>query len=177
LSRYVAAIANSQADASSGRQPGDLRLAIKGPAINPTRCDADLDRTPSPQIFAWFDSQGGTANTSNLIALNIPGATVALDEDLASPYTDEWTVGMVKRFGTTGLLRADLVHREAHDFYMQRGDLSTGTVLTPTGSRVDFSVVENDDTLLERTYDGLHLFGTARISKFDLLASYVSASR
>jgi len=55
---------------------------------------------------------------------------------------------------------------------VQRGDLSTGTVLTPTGSRVDFSIVENDDSLLERTYDGVHLFGTARIRSFDVLASY-----
>jgi hypothetical protein len=157
--QYVAAIANTQADAtSSAGNFATYQWFYRGPSIN---ADPNGQLLTAEQalnlIWAWFDAQGGTANTSNLRGpINIPGGTTTFRGALKSPSTEEYTAGVAKRLGNRGLVRAQYVHREGTDFYMERRDLTTGSVLTPTGVRTDLSVVENDSDHLERVYDGLH---------------------
>ena len=156
--RYVAAVANNQADsASAAGNPAAFTWNYRGPSINATGTPTVDNHAALAQIFAWFNSVGGTNNRSADIfrAGSIPGLNTVIADDLGSPYTDEITVGLSKRVGTRGVTRVDLVHRESHDFYMDRADLTTGIVTTPFG-RLDLSVVENDDNLLEREYNGLH---------------------
>jgi hypothetical protein len=164
--QYVTAIANNVADATSlGGNPAQLQWFYRGPAINVTGNDVPADAALQ-MLWDWFDSVGGTDNTAFLRQVIIPGGTTAIrDGSLESPYTEEISLGVTKRLGTRGLVRADLVRREGHDFYAQRADLSTGSVITPTGTRANFTLIENEDDLLERAYDGLHTQFQYRLSE------------
>jgi hypothetical protein len=124
------------------------------------------------QLFTWFDGDGGINNTANF-AFNpsLPGLTARVAGTLASPYTDEFTIGATKRFGNNGLVRADLVHRESADFYMNTNQ--AGQIVTIPGGRADLSILRNDDGLLKRDYDGLHTQFRYRMSDaFDFGGNY-----
>lgn len=155
---YVAAIASTQANATAqGGNSAEYRWHYRGPAINADPNGPLLGTEDALNTFwAWFDSQGGVNNTSNLRSINIPGGTTVIRESLDSPSTSEYALGVSLRLGGNGLLRTDYVHREAQDFYLDRLDLSTGRTTTPNGTLADLGVIENDDSLLERVYDGLH---------------------
>lgn len=155
---YVPAIASTQANSTAqGGNPAEIRWFYRGPSIN-TDPNAPLIGAEEALgiIFNWFDAQGGTNNTSNLRSVFIPGATSQIIGSLDSPHTTEYVVGASKRLGANGIFRADYVHREGHDFYASRIDLSTGSTTTPSGQRANVSFIENEDSLLERVYDGLH---------------------
>lgn len=155
---YVAAIASTQANGTAqGGNPATITWFYRGPSINADPNGALIGPEAAlNQIFTWFDSQGGTNNTSNLRSVNIPGATVRIIGSLDSPSTTEYVLGAAKRLGSKGIFRADYVHREGHDFYVNRTDLSTGSTTTPSGQRANVTFIENEDSLLERVYDGLH---------------------
>ncbi|HXT21007.1 MAG TPA: TonB-dependent receptor [Thermoanaerobaculia bacterium] len=156
--RYVAAIANSQADASSAAgNPANFLWFYRGPAINATGTPTVDNHAALAQIFAWFNSVGGINNRDPTIfrGASVPGLNQFLADDLASPHTDEITVGATKRLGSRGVVRVDLVHREGDDFYIDRVDLSTGIAQTPFGP-LDRGIRENDSSLLKREYNGLH---------------------
>jgi hypothetical protein len=164
LARYVAALANNQADSQSkGGQPGTITWFYNGPAINPvgasTLVPTDVALT---QLFNWFDSTGGVNNT-NVRSIDIPGLTAKVDKGLSSPYTDEWVLGVSKRLGDRGLVRADIVHRESGDFYMTT-NAPGQTVRLANGTLADLSFLRNDDTVLKRKYDGLHTQARYRIN-------------
>jgi hypothetical protein len=158
---YVSAIASTQADSTSqGGNPATFQFWYRGPAINgPGQALVPADQALQ-QLWDWFDSVGGTANVNNpnlLRAQSIPGGTTVIGGgSLDSPHTTEYSLSSTKRLGAKGLIRADVVHREGHDFYVSRVDASTGQVPTPTGGRADLEVIQNDDSILERVYDGLH---------------------
>jgi hypothetical protein len=159
--QYVAAIAGTQANgAALGGNPAQIQWFYRGPSINPDKNAPTSSLVPADvalqQIFNWFDQQGGTNNLSNLRGVDIPGGTVLIRGSLDSPYQDEWALGASKRLGSRGLFRADLVHREGHDYYINRTDLGTGQVKTATGGNADLTLIQNDDSILERVYDGLH---------------------
>jgi len=155
-SQYVTAIANNQADSTSrGGNPATIRWYYRGPAIN-ANLNGPLISSEEAlrQIFAWFDSQGGTNNTSNLRLVSIPGGTTVIRGSLNSPYTEEVALGFSKRLGNIGAARVDFVHRVAKDFYSTRTDLETGRVNTSTGP-ADLSVLENSNDGLSRKYDAM----------------------
>lgn len=170
---YVAAIANNQADStSSAGNPATFTWFYRGPSVNATGTPTVSTADALNILFAWFDSVGGPANTSPSIlrSQNIPGGTTAIDGTLGSPDTDEYVLGVTRRLGSKGLMRADLVHRESNDFYMSR---SAGKV-TLTGGRVaDFFILGNDNSLLRREYDGLHIDARYRFTdKLDVGGNY-----
>jgi hypothetical protein len=157
LARYVTAIASSQANSASvGGTPATYQWDYRGPAINTGAGPYQTADVVIPQVFNWFNSVGGPANVSFLRGLSIPGGTLLIADALASPHTDEFAIGVVKRFGSKGFLRADYVKRESGDFYAQKIDRTTGDVLTPTGNRADLGFIVNEDNFLRREYDGLH---------------------
>ncbi|HEV8630981.1 MAG TPA: TonB-dependent receptor, partial [Thermoanaerobaculia bacterium] len=156
--RYVTAIANSQGDASSAAgNPAAFTWNYRGPSINATGNPTIDNHDALAQIFAWFNSVGGTSNRDPNVfrAGSIPGVQTKVGGSLASPHTDEISAGVAKRLGGKGVVRVDLVHREGGDFYMDRRDLSTGIATTPFG-RLDISVVENDNNILKHEYNGMH---------------------
>ena len=172
--RYVAAIANSQGDAtSSAGNNATWYYNYGGPAIN-NNCVAATGvgctdtATAIAQFWAWFKANGvdpfsspGQAPAVNNTALyrftpDIPGGNSKFSGSLLSPNTQEITVGAMKRFGTTGMVRLDYVNRKASDFYANRLDLTTGTVATPNGT-YNWTVFENNNNLLERSYNAIQL--------------------
>ncbi len=156
--RYVAAVANNQADASSAAgNPATITWFYRGPAINTAGGTLLTNEQALEQLFAWFESVGFTDNRvpGTFRSGSVPGFQTQVGSDLKSPHTDEIILGVVKRLGAGGLARVDLVRRESSDFYMDRRDTTTGKAITPFGV-LDRSVIENDDDLLERRYDGVH---------------------
>jgi hypothetical protein len=159
--QYVAALANTQGDATSpAGNPATITWFYRGPNINGDENAANLLTTEEALnlMWAWFDAQGGTDFTRHIArSVSIPGGTSTFRESLRSPATEEIAVGLAKRLGTRGIFRSEYVHRESDDFYVDRRDLSTGRVTLPNGRPADLSVIENEDSgLLERVYDGLH---------------------
>ncbi len=157
--QYVAAIANTQADASSSAGNfATYQWFYRGPSINANPNGQLLTAEEALNlVWAWFDAQGGTRNTSNLRgSITIPGGTTVIPEALSSPSTTEYTLGMAKRLSNRGVARAEYVHRDTTDFYIERRDLGTGRTTTPSGAPADLSHIINENDILERTYDALH---------------------
>jgi len=172
--RYVTAVANTVASQGGAGSPSSLYYEYGGPMINtdgvnvcgpdhPELCQYTSFEA-NEIVFNWFDSAGGLSNTDLWYAgPNIRGVNTVV-ENLVSPYADEFTVGFSKRLGTRGLIRADYVHREYHDFYATQRNLETGTVLWEdevapgviVEAEFDLGVVANEDSQLSRKYDGLH---------------------
>ena len=167
---YVAAIASTQANATAqGGNSAEYRWHYRGPAINADPNGVLIPTEEALNIFwNWFDSQGGVNNTSNIRSINIPGGTTVIRESLVSPSTSEYALGVSVRLGGKGLLRTDYVHRDAEDFYIDRLDLSTGRATTPNGTLVNLALIENDNSLLERVYDGLHTQFQYRLDRLNL---------
>ncbi|MEM7352619.1 MAG: TonB-dependent receptor, partial [Acidobacteriota bacterium] len=156
--RYVTRIANSVGNSTSAAgNPAFFGWFYGGDPINPDPNAANLISADDALelIFAWFDSVGGVDNDTFVLGQNIPGSTNQIDGSLDSPNADELTLGFSKRLGSRGLLRADVVHRDFGDFYFQRTDTTTGTVLDGNGDPADLTLVQNDDSILERKYDAL----------------------
>ncbi len=138
---------------------GNWTWLYNGPDINPDP-NAPTDQLLTADealevIFAWFDSIGGIDNVSQRINLTIPGLGLQVPRSITTPSAEEFTVGVIKRLGTKGLVRADVVRREFSDFYSERVDQQTGQVQNPDGSFSDLTLFENTNAR-ERIYDGLH---------------------
>ncbi|HEX6159734.1 MAG TPA: TonB-dependent receptor [Thermoanaerobaculia bacterium] len=165
--RYVAKVEQGPADltAPAGRYSYYL-FDYKGPVINPRGTPVN-QIVPTPevirQIFAWFNSVGGTNNSELLSDISVPGYTTRFDRSLNSPYMDEMTFGYAMTFGRGGYIRADYIDRSWGDFYAIRRTLETGKVTDPTGLRVDQGVIENSEDGLEREYQAVQLQGSYRI--------------
>ena len=159
--RYVAKVEQGPADltAPAGRYSYYL-FDYNGPTINgPGTPFNQLVPIPQviQQIFAWFNSVGGTANSSLLTRVSIPGYTTRFERSLKSPSMDEITVGYALAFGNRGFLRLDYIDRTWQDFYALRRTIETGKATDPTGLRVDQGVIENSAGGLERDYQAVQL--------------------
>jgi hypothetical protein len=154
---YVTGIANSQGDSTSqGGNPATFIWGYNGPAVNTTGGPVVPVGDVINTVFNWFNSVGGTNNSSFLLAVDIPGGTLKIPGTLKSPSTQELSLGLNKRLGNRGVVRADLVLRKSSDFYSFKTDLSTGAVTTATGQRANLTLLQNNDTGLSREYKGLH---------------------
>jgi hypothetical protein len=164
--RYVAAISNPVADGTAaGGQPSEYRYLYLGDPLNAGGPPYLSTREVIELMMAWFDAQGGTDATHLIFGSPIvAGLTRGIPNGLESPYTDELTVGFTMRLGNRGGLRTDYLRREAHDFYVQKVDTTTGRVTDENGFVFDYGEYINDDSLLERTYDGLHTQVDFRVS-------------
>jgi outer membrane receptor protein involved in Fe transport len=177
---YVNAIAQNAGDQTSGAgNPSIYAWFYQGPAINADPNAPTLVPTGQAiqQVFDWFEANGGFTGNPELFFVDIPGLTTVFEKSLRSPSTDEITIGFAKRLGSKGLFRADFVHRESSDFYMTRIDTTTGQVSDPYGQVYDRRIAENDNDLLERTYDGLHTQFQYRLSDTFTLGGNYTLSR
>ncbi|MEM7350823.1 MAG: TonB-dependent receptor [Acidobacteriota bacterium] len=166
--RYAASLASNIASGTSGAGgvAGFFWLYF-GPPINAAPSGPLRDSSAAlGDLFAWFDAVGGVDNTTFLLGRFSPGGTAAIDGSLRSPDADEITVGFTRRLaGGRGLLRADYVHRDFGDFYAGRIDTTTGTVIDDFGALNDLELIGNNDSVLERVYDGLHVQARLRLAK------------
>ncbi|MDH3744833.1 MAG: TonB-dependent receptor [Acidobacteriota bacterium] len=190
---YVAAIASSGNIADGASTGGALAGAgwvYSGPNVN-ENCQTDGSNCVGTDealrvLFNWYTALGGEtdavtaqltfAPNANLIFGCIPGVSNILPPGggFSSPSADEITVGVTKRLGTKGLLRADLVFREWEDFYSELIDVNlTGTTDTPAGV-LDVTHIGNfGDNVLERDYLGLNFQARYRFNdKLTLSGNY-----
>ncbi len=167
--QYVAALNFGVADSTSvAGSTADFEWDYQGPAINgdpnaPTASLIGQDEAIR-RVFDWFDSVGGTSNTELLFFADVPGANTIIRDSLSSPTATEATFGVTKKLGSRGLVRADYVHRDYGDFYFERRDLSTGQTSTEELGDFDLGLIVNDDSFLERVYDGLHTQFSYRVT-------------
>jgi hypothetical protein len=165
--RYVAKVEQGPADltAPAGRYSYYF-FDYKGPAINPPGTPIN-QLVPTEevirQIFAWFNSVGGTNNNSLLSDVSIPGYTTRFDHSLNSPYMDEFSVGYSLALSKSGYLRLDYIDRTWGDFYAIRRTLATGKSVDPSGLKVDQGVIENSSSGLSRDYQAVQVQGSYRI--------------
>ena len=152
-SEYVSAIADGNiADAASpAGSPSILYWLYRGPAIvgQPTQ-------TALTTLFNWFNSVGGTHNTSFLLGGGSNGIATQIPTPLKSPYVGEWTVGAGTQIGARGYIRGDLIHRDWKNFYSSITNQQTGQAPDPLvgGALVDVGILQNTDNLT-RKYDAL----------------------
>jgi hypothetical protein len=173
---YVAAN-NSVADVAStaGALAGFYHF-YEGPPVN-INCPPDCVTTDVAleTLFGWYLNNGGTTDVNEAIAnisdipglfyLWLPGASV-IREGLKSPSADELTVGVTKRLGNKGMLRADMVYREREDFYSARTQLGDNFDANGDGvGDVDILEVGNfADDILERRYLGFEIQSRYRLT-------------
>lgn len=166
--KYVAAIANTQADATAaGGQPASLSYVYEGPDIN-TNCDpvskANCLTAPNAinAAFQWFNGLTQAQKNALLVYANIPGLNVSIPNSLKSPNTTEYTIGFSHRLGTKGEVRLDYVNRKYGDFYNQA---TTGTTVADQyGTLYDVSIINNNNSVLKREYNGVHVSAEYRVS-------------
>ena len=169
-SKYASKVDQGAGDATSqGGRYASYYWNYRGPAINPPGTPTD-QLVPTAEVikrmFEWFDAQGGINNTSLLASISIPGFTSRIGENLTAPSMSEYSVGYGAQIGPRAYFRADLIHRQWHDFYVLRRDLTTGKVKLPAPSTasVDQGVIETGDYDLERNYNGIQTQGQYRIT-------------
>jgi len=165
--RYVTAIANGVAGEAGGGTASWIGYGYYGPPINVDEEGNQITQYTTTEalqlLFDWFFANGGLSRTDWWYAVDLAGFGTEIDH-LGSPYGDEYTVGLVKRLGNKGMIRADYVHREYGDFYVAKKDMETGQVFvevdiapgTTVSDYFDLKRVINDDSILRRDYDGLH---------------------
>ena len=168
-SKYVNRIAETiGGSASAAGNPAGIYYEYQGPEISGVPTFEAFRRA-----FAWFDSVGGLKNTSLIVFASVPGVNVAINDSLISPNVDEFTVGLGTQIGSNGYLRADYIDRDWKDFFVTRSDRGTGAVQDSFGNRYDLQLIENTDSLLERTYQAVQVQGAYRLmQRFNLGANY-----
>ena len=160
-SHYVGALANAVVnDASPAGNANNMNSRYDGPCLN---CDQYLSGdytnllTQNEVIQAWYDwlvANGGPENPPNNTSTTIRGVSPQIPGSMASPYTEEFVVGLTKRIGTRGVLRADVVSRRGDSFYIERN--MPNRIVEAGSSTLDLTTIENDDGFYKRDYIGLH---------------------
>src|SRR5262245_51532670 len=162
VAKYVAAVQQSIADASSAAgNPQTRQFVYRGPNINPPgTANPVTSDVALRQLFQWFFANGG-GNLPLNGPPTIPGVTPTIG-DLSSPHDWEYAAGVNRQFGARAAVRADLIYREFHDFYIDRSGPAGARVFDSEGRAYDPVIVGNDDDLLNRKYAGLTMQGTYR---------------
>jgi hypothetical protein len=185
LGTYVAAIANTGnvADgASTGGALAGFFTQYTGPVVNgnclPSGAGCVTSDVALGILFDWYFANGGTQNVDdvingvttppNMFYSCIPGVTKRVPDGFISPSVDEISVGVIKRLGSKGLVRADVVLREWEDFYSERNrpdDAALGSDISELGNF--------GNNVLERDYMGVLLSARYRFTnRFTLAGNY-----
>jgi hypothetical protein len=178
-SQYTALLANGVAnDTSDAGSPAWIEALYTGPCVN---CDAFLTgdysnvatREEAIAIwYAWFEANGGTSVIPGLDYVSYPGYTPQIDGSLESPYVEEISLGVTQRLGNRGVFRVDLVRRDYKSFYADFNEPGQ-TVEIPELGLQDLTLIGNDSSGYERTYQGIHTNFQYRIGdRWDIGASY-----
>jgi hypothetical protein len=164
--RYVSKIedGNVGGGANAAGNPSAITWFYRGPVINPA-ATADSALVPTDKalqtLWDWFNSIGGTNNTSALRSVSISGLSTVLKSQLVSPNVDEFTVGYGVQFRQNAYARVDLVKRDWHDFYASQLITSNPSAIDPFGQKSDVGFLVNDNQT-KRTYRALQSQGQWR---------------
>lgn len=175
--RYVAKIAdgNVGGGANAAGTPSQITWFYRGPSINPAgTADSALLTTDKAleQLWAWFNSVGGTNNSTFLRSVSISGLSDVLPAPIISPSVDEFTLGYGIQFRQNAYARADLVKRDWHHFYASQLIRTNPQAIDPFGQKSDVRFIVNDNSQTKRTYRALQFQGSWRPTQ----ASYTGMS-
>ncbi len=178
--RYDAKIvdgSNVLSTAQAAGNPGTFQYRYNGAIINPAGTPNDKLLSPQDalkQLFAWFDSVGGTnAKAPILLSASYPGLGSRFEKSLTSPSVDEYTVGYGTRIGRTAFAKVDYIHRNWKNFYSRNLTLANDIKVTdPFGNVSDQGVTENDDGSIQRKYEGIQIQGQWTPGRFNAGGSY-----
>ena len=166
---YTAALSSAIADLSSAAgNPATLQWVYNGPPINgdATAPTSSLVAPPAAiqQVFNWCarDPRGFCTAVPASFS-EVPGVSVRVSDNLASPSVSAYAVGVSRQIGSRGAVRADYSFRDYNDFYVSRIDLTNGTVMDEFGNRSDLAIIENTNDL-ERRYSGLTVSANYRLA-------------
>jgi hypothetical protein len=167
--RYVSKVDQGPADqtATAGRY-ASYYWDYAGPELNKAGTPiANLLPTDQviKRVFDWFNSVGGSKNTTFLTDAFVPGTTNRFEHSLSAPHMDEYTLGYGLSVGSKGYVRADYIHRKWADFYTVRRTIATGKAVDPNGTTFDQGVIENSSSSLSRRYQAVQMQASYRISK------------
>ncbi len=140
---------------------GPIRVRPSTPIPRRQRSPARRDALRT--MFAWCapDSRGFCTSASPS-ASAVPGVSIKIPNGLSSPNVLAYAAGISRQVGSRAVVRADYSYRDYRDFYSQRIDTSTGTVVDQFGNRSDLAVVENTNNLTRR-YSGMTVSATYRV--------------
>ncbi|MFB3855216.1 MAG: carboxypeptidase regulatory-like domain-containing protein [Vicinamibacterales bacterium] len=175
FARYVMGVNGAVVDSGSkGGRTASYSWTYRGPSIN-TSCVAPSCQTIAevlPQVFSWFESNGGINNTSYRSAPSIPGVTTKVSDDTRAPSSNEVTAGLARALPDgRGTIRVDYTYRKYHDMYGNFQDLTTGRVTDPTGRSYDAVSVKNTPDA-RRWYHGLTVAADYRVSRISIGGNY-----
>ncbi len=167
--RYVSKVDQGPADqtATAGRY-ASYYWDYAGPELNKAGTPISSLLTTDQvikQVFDWFNSVGGTKNTTFLTDAFVPGTTNRFEHSLKAPHMDEVTLGYGSSFSSRGYARIDFVHRKWADFYSVRRTIATGKAVDPNGTTFDQGIIENESSGLSRRYNAVQLQGNYRVMK------------
>jgi outer membrane receptor protein involved in Fe transport len=163
--QYVAGTDNNTANWATGAgEPATFYYLYEGPPINAGGNEVETHGALR-EVFDWISSIGGLhANPQLLIGANYPGYQTLIANDLRSPSTTQWTVGVTRRLGTRGLMRLDLIDKTWTDLYSGRTDMTAGHGEDPLGNAFDRAIIENDPNV-RRHYQAVVLQGDYRVGE------------
>ena len=133
------------ADTNVGR-PSEVDYLYSGPA------GSGSDFAPG------FDM----ANYDDVIFASFPTANVQVANDIKSPLTREFTLGIGRELGRRGHAKATYAWRSMSNFVEDFVDLSTGTTTVPLVGRLANKVYDNTDALV-RDYQAMILQSGYRV--------------
>jgi len=162
VARYVSAISNNVADASSAAgNPQTRQYVYRGPNINPIgTANPVTSDVAIRQLFDWYNANGGSTLPLNG-APTIPGVTPLIG-DLKSPSNWEYATGVNRQFGARAAVRADFIYRDYGDFYADIANPGS-RAQDAEGRSYDLVTIANDNDLAFRRYAGLTLQATYRL--------------
>jgi hypothetical protein len=156
-------------DTSVAGTPAQFGYVYLGPAMGPDFGDNLSNEELMNFAWNWLDQQcPGAVDLDNtfgpgdpfscplLIQIDVPGATTVLDPNLGSTTANEFSIGYQHDFGRVGNIRVDYVNRQFGDMFADQRDQETGLGFTEDGSAFDQGVTINEDSILNREYNGLH---------------------
>ncbi len=146
--RYVDKLHDNIANAASPAGNATLKWRYEGPCVNcnPSALTSELISADQALriLFDWFSNIGGTASTPTGGAI-VPGVSARIAPGLKPQSSREYSAGAGVALGSRGFLRADFLHRDYHDLYSNRIDLSTGQSQPAFGSVHDLALVVNSE--------------------------------
>ncbi|MCX6543831.1 MAG: TonB-dependent receptor [Acidobacteria bacterium] len=173
--RYVMGVNGAVVDAgSAGGRTASFAWTYTGPKLNSTCSGADCQKIADilPQVFAWFNSIGGTNNTTYRSAPSIPGVTAHVSNNTSAPSANEITIGIARELGKShGTLRVDYVYRKYKDMYGSYTDMTTGRVTDPTGRTYDAELEKNTPDA-KRWYHAVTVAADYRFNTMTLGGNY-----
>ena len=174
FANYVMGVNSAVADyGSKGGRTASYSWTYTGAPLN-TTCTPPACLTAAdilPPVFAWFDANGGTKNTTYRSNPSIPGVTRKVSGNTIAPSSDEYTAGVARELGKSGVVRLDYMYRKYRDMYGSFVNTSTGKVTDDTGRTYDFEQVMNTPDA-KRWYQGLTVSADHRRTTLGFGGSY-----